>query len=159
MLVKITLLLIGKTEADYLRKGIEEYQNRLKHYLSFHIQVIPALKNTKNLSEQQQKQKEGNLIIEQLAGADQVILLDENGKSYHSLGFASFIERKMIAGTRSMVFVVGGPYGFSDEVMQKAQGKLSLSKMTFSHQMVRLIFAEQLYRAMTIIRGEPYHHQ
>jgi 23S rRNA (pseudouridine1915-N3)-methyltransferase len=157
--MKITLLVVGKTEADYLLKGIAEYQKRLEHYISFSIQVIAALKNTKTLSELQQKQKEGELILGQLKPTDSLILLDENGKQYTSVGFASFIEKQTIAGVRSMVFVVGGPYGFSDAVYQRATGKISLSEMTFSHQMVRLIFVEQLYRAMTIIKGEPYHHQ
>lgn len=157
--MKITLLVIGKTEADYLIKGIEIYQKRLEHYISFALNVIPALKNTKTLSEFQQKQKEGELLLAQLKPTDILVLLDENGKQFSSVGFASYLEKQMVGGTRSMVFVVGGPYGFSDDVYQKATGKISLSEMTFSHQMVRLIFVEQLYRAMTILKGEPYHHQ
>ena len=157
--MKITLLVIGKTEADYLKRGIEEYLKRLKHYIPFELLVIPALKNTKNLSEVQQKQKEGELILSQIKQGDNLILLDENGKQYSSVKFANYIEKFMIAGTRNIVFVVGGPYGFSDDVYQKSNGKISLSSMTFSHQMVRLIFVEQIYRAMTILKGEPYHHQ
>lgn len=157
--MKITLLVIGKTEADYLKKGIDEYLKRLKHYVPFSIQVIPALKNTKKLSEEQQKQKEGELILNQLKSTDSLVLLDENGKQFTSVKFSKYIQKFMVAGTRSMVFVVGGPYGFSDQVYQKAVDKVSLSEMTFSHQMVRLIFAEQVYRAMTILKGEPYHHQ
>jgi 23S rRNA (pseudouridine1915-N3)-methyltransferase len=157
--MKITLLVIGKTEADYLVKGISIYQSRLEHYVPFSLNVIPALKNTKTLSELQQKQKEGELLLNQLKPTDTLILLDENGKQFSSVGFANYLEKQTVAGIRSMVFVVGGPYGFSDTVYQRATGKISLSEMTFSHQMVRLIFLEQLYRAMTIIKGEPYHHQ
>lgn len=157
--MKITLLVIGKTEADYLIKGIDIYLKRLIHYLPFTMEVIPALKNTKSLTEEQQKQKEGELILNQTKTADFIVLLDENGKQYSSVNFAQYLEKMMVAGTRSMVFVVGGPYGFSEQVYQKANGKISLSDMTFSHQMVRLIFVEQVYRAMTILKGEPYHHQ
>lgn len=157
--MKITLLVIGKTEADYLKKGIDEYVKRLKHYIPFSIQVIPALKNTKNLSEEQQKEKEGDLIFAQLKPTDSLVLLDENGKMFSSVKYANYIQKYMLAGTRNLVFVVGGPYGFSDTIYQKAIDKISLSPMTFSHQMVRLIFAEQIYRGMTILKGEPYHHQ
>ena len=157
--MKITLLVIGKTEADYLKKGIDVYLKRLEHYLPFSLEVIPALKNTKNLTEEQQKQKEGELILTQIKPGDYLVLLDENGKQFSSVKFAGYIEKMMIAGTRSMIFVIGGPYGFSEQVYQKANSKISLSEMTFSHQMVRLIFVEQVYRAMTILKGEPYHHQ
>lgn len=157
-LMKATLLVIGKTDKDFVKKGIDEYQKRLVHYLPFEFKIIPDLKNTKNLSENQQKQKEGELILEKLKPTDTLILLDENGKEFSSVGFSKFMEQKMISGTRNLVFVIGGPYGFSEEVYKKAQGKFSLSKMTFSHQMIRMIFIEQLYRAMTIIKGEPYHH-
>ena len=157
--MKITLLVIGKTEADYLKKGIDIYLKRLKHYINFEIAVIPALKSTKNLSEIQQKQKEGELILAQIKPTDNLVLLDENGSRFSSVGFATYLEKQMVAGIRNTVFVVGGPYGFSDDVFQKASGKISLSEMTYSHQMVRLIFAEQVYRAMTILKGEPYHHQ
>lgn len=156
--MKIVLLVIGKTDKDFVKNGIEEYQKRLVHYLPFGINIIPDIKNTKNLSENQQKQKEGDLILEKLKSVDTLILLDEGGKEFSSVGFSKFIEQKMISGTKNLVFVIGGPYGFSDEVYRKAQGKVSLSKMTFSHQMIRMIFTEQLYRAMTIIKGEPYHH-
>ncbi|MBN1926196.1 MAG: 23S rRNA (pseudouridine(1915)-N(3))-methyltransferase RlmH [Prolixibacteraceae bacterium] len=157
--MKITLLETGKTEAAYLQIGIEGYRKRLLHYISFEELVIPGLKNTRNLTQEQQKTKEGELMINYLKPADEFILLDEKGKSFSSAGFAGYIEKKMVAGTRSMVFAIGGPYGFSDEVYNKASDRISLSEMTFSHQMVRLIFIEQLYRAMTIIKGEPYHHQ
>lgn len=156
--MKATLLVIGKTDKDFVKKGIDEYQKRLVHYLPFEFKIIPDLKNTKNLSENQQKQKEGELILEKLKPTDTLILLDENGKEFSSVGFSKFMEQKMVSGTRNLVFVIGGPYGFSEEVYKKAQGKVSLSKMTFSHQMIRMIFIEQLYRAMTIIKGEPYHH-
>lgn len=157
--MKIKFLVIGKTDADYLRRGIDEYIRRLKHYAPFEMIVIPDLKNTKNLTEDIQKQKEGELILNQVDSGDFVVLLDENGKKYSSVNFSQFIEKKMINGLKALTFVVGGPYGFSKEVYQKANIKISLSDMTFSHQMVRLIFVEQLYRAMTIIRGEPYHHK
>ena len=157
--MKIKLLVIGKTDSDYLRNGIEEYIKRLKHYLPFEMIVVPDLKNTKSLSEDLQKQKEGELILNYVDAGDFVVLLDENGKEYSSVNFSEFIEKQMISGLKNLIFVVGGPYGFSDEVYQKSNSKISLSKMTFSHQMVRLIFVEQLYRAMTIIRGEPYHHK
>lgn len=156
--MKITLLVIGKTDKDFVKNGIEEYQKRLVHYLPFEINIIQDIKNTKNLSENQQKQKEGALILDKLKTGDYLLLLDEGGKEFSSVGFSKFIEQKMIGGTKNLVFVIGGPYGFSDDVYRKAQGKLSLSKMTFSHQMIRMIFTEQLYRAMTIIKGEPYHH-
>ena len=157
--MKITLLVVGKTEADFLKKGIEIYLDRLVHYVPFQLEIIPALKNTRNTTEELQKQKEGELILNQVKSVDLMILLDEKGKHYSSVDFARYIEKTMVAGTRSMVFVVGGPYGFSEEVYQRANGKISLSEMTFSHQMVRLIFVEQVYRAMTILKGEPYHHQ
>lgn len=157
--MKITLLVVGKTEADFLKKGIDIYLDRLVHYVPFHLEIIPALKNNKNTTEELQKQKEGELILNQTKPVDFIVLLDEKGKHYSSVTFAGYLEKMMVAGTRSMVFVVGGPYGFSEEVYQRANGKISLSEMTFSHQMVRLIFVEQMYRAMTILKGEPYHHQ
>jgi 23S rRNA (pseudouridine1915-N3)-methyltransferase len=157
--VKVTLLEIGKTDVDYLKKGIDIYLKRISHYILFRELTIPALKNTGNLSEELQKQKEGIQIIEQLQPGDELILLDEKGETYSSVAFAKFIEKKMVAGNRNLVFVIGGPYGFSDEVYGRANTKLSLSTMTFSHQMIRLIFTEQFYRAMTILKGEPYHHQ
>lgn len=157
--MKITIILVGKTEAEYLVKGISDYIKRIKHYVSFNEIVIPALKNTGSLSEDLQKQKEGSLILSNLKSTDELILLDEKGDKFTSLSFADFIEKKMIAGSKNLVFTIGGPYGFSDNVYNRANMKISLSDMTFSHQMVRLIFMEQLYRAMTIIKGEPYHHQ
>jgi 23S rRNA (pseudouridine1915-N3)-methyltransferase len=157
--MKITLILNGKTDDDYIVKGCSVYESRLKHYISFETIIIPALKNTKALSIDQQKQKEGELLLKCIQPSDKLILLDENGKDYHSLGFSDFIQQQMNSGIKNLVFVVGGPYGFSDEIYKRANGKVSLSKMTFSHQMVRLFFAEQLYRVMTILRNEPYHHQ
>lgn len=157
--MKITLILNGKTEDDYIIKGFGIYEQRLKHYVSFETIVIPALKNTKALSVEQQKQKEAELLFKHLQPSDKLILLDENGKEYNSVGFSEFIQQQMNSGIKNLVFVVGGPYGFSDEVYKRANGKISLSKMTFSHQMVRLFFVEQVYRAMTILKNEPYHHQ
>ncbi len=156
--MKIKLLLIGKTDESYLKQGIEKYTKRIKHYLSFDFITIPDLKNTRNLSEEQQKQKEGELILNQLNPADFVALLDEKGKEYSSVAFSKFIEKQMISGLKNLVFIVGGPYGFSKQLYEKSNIKISLSQMTFSHQMVRLVFVEQLYRAMSIIKGEPYHH-
>jgi len=157
--MKICLLVIGKTDEAYLQKGIEIFLKRIPHYISFDMKVIPDLKNSKNLSEPQQKEKEGELILQQVTTSDELFLLDEQGIESTSVEFARFLERKMIAGIKRLVIVIGGPYGFSGNVYARANGKLSLSRMTFSHQMVRLIFAEQLYRAMTILKGEPYHHQ
>jgi len=157
--MKIFLLVIGKTDETYLQKGIDIFLKRIPHYISFEMKVIPDLKNSKNLSEELQKEKEGELIIQQLAPSDELILLDENGTETSSVEFARFLEKRMISGIKRLVFVIGGPYGFSATIYSRANGKLSLSKMTFSHQMVRLIFTEQLYRAMTILKGEPYHHQ
>ncbi|MCE9538314.1 MAG: 23S rRNA (pseudouridine(1915)-N(3))-methyltransferase RlmH [Bacteroidetes bacterium] len=134
------------------------YEQRLKHYISFETIVIPDLKNTKALSIEQQKQKEGELIFKNIQSSDRLILLDENGKEYSSVNFSDFIQQQMNSGIKNIVFVVGGPYGFSEEIYKRAHGKISLSKMTFSHQMVRLFFVEQLYRAMTILKNEPYHH-
>ena len=156
--MKITLLAIGKTDDKYLEEGIVKFLNRLKHYISFEIKIIPDLKNTKNLSTSQQKLQEGELILKNLKSTDCLVLLDENGKEFSSVQYSEFLEKQMLASVQQLVFVIGGPYGFSDEVHQRANSKISLSKMTFSHQMVRLIFVEQLYRAFTIIKGEPYHH-
>jgi len=156
--MKVKLILIGKTDSKYINEGNAEYQKRLKHYINTEVVVIPDIKNSKNLSEEQQKKKEGELILNQIKEGDFLILLDENGKQFSSVEFSKFIEKQMISGLKNLVFIVGGPYGFSDDVYKKANSKISLSKMTFSHQMVRLIFLEQLYRAMTIIKGEPYHH-
>jgi 23S rRNA (pseudouridine1915-N3)-methyltransferase len=158
-IMKITLILNGKTDDDYLIKGFLMYEQRLKHYISFETIVIPALKNTKALSIEQQKQKEGELTLKNIQSTDKLILLDENGKEYDSVNFSEFIQQQMNSGIKNIVFAVGGPYGFSDEVYKRSNGKIALSKMTFSHQMVRLFFVEQLYRAMTILKNEPYHHK
>jgi 23S rRNA (pseudouridine1915-N3)-methyltransferase len=157
--VKICLLVIGKTDEVYLQQGIDLFLKRIPHYISFEMKIIPDLKNSRNLSELQQKEKEGELILLQKGQSDELILLDERGTELSSVEFARFLEKKMISGIKRLVVVIGGPYGFSDSVYAQANGKLSLSKMTFSHQMVRLVFVEQLYRAFTILKGEPYHHQ
>lgn len=156
--MKVTLLVVGKTTDSHIDALIQEYQKRLTHYLPFALQVIPELKNTKALSPEQQKQAEGDLILRAVTANTDLILLDEHGKEFRSIEFADYLQKRMSSG-RDVVFVVGGPYGFADTVYQRANGKISLSKMTFSHQMVRLFFVEQSYRAMTILRGEPYHHE
>ena len=156
--MKITLLVVGKTTDTHIETLIQEYQKRLTHYLTFALQVIPELKNTKALTSEQQKQAEGEIILKAVTSSADLILLDEHGKEYRSIEFADYVQKRMSSG-RDVVFVVGGPYGFSEAVYQRANGKISLSKMTFSHQMVRLFFVEQLYRAMTILKGEPYHHE
>ena len=157
--MKIVLAVVGKMAGGYLSKGIEEYTSRLKHYVPFEIQYIADAKNTKSLTVDQQKAAEGRNILAALDKSDQVVLLDEHGKQFTSMEFSRYIERKMSTVQRRLVFVVGGPYGFSPEVYVRASEKISLSSMTFSHEMIRLIFTEQLYRAMTILRGEPYHHE
>ena len=157
--MKIKLLAIGKTDDKRLQELIVEFQKRLKHYIKFEIEIIPDLKKVKNLSLDQRKQKEGMLILNKVESTDQLILLDEKGHQFRSLEFSRFLQKKMNAGIKQLVFVIGGPYGFSDEVYQKAQGKVSLSKMTFSHQMIRLFMIEQLYRAFTILHNEPYHNE
>ena len=155
----IKLLAIGKTDSSYLQQLIATYEGRLKHYVKFKLDIILDIKNTKNLSESQQKEKEGELILKKLNATDVLILLDENGKQHSSVEFSNYLQKKMNSGIKQLVFVIGGPYGFSDALYQKAQGKISLSKMTFSHQMVRLFFIEQLYRGVTILKNEPYHHR
>ena len=157
--MNIKLIAIGKTDNKNLNVLIEEYTKRLGFYIKFDLEVIPDIKNVKNLSESEQKTKEGQLILGKLAPTDQLILLDENGKEYTSIGFSDFLQKKMNSGIKTLVFVIGGPYGFSEEVHQKAQGKVALSQMTFSHQMVRLFVIEQIYRGFTILNNEPYHHQ
>ena len=157
--MKIKLLAIGKTDDKRLQELIVEFQKRLKHYIKFEIEIIPDLKKVKNLSVDQRKQKEGMLILNKIESTDQLILLDEKGHQFRSIEFSRFLQKKMNAGIKQLVFVIGGPYGFSDEVYQKAQGKVSLSKMTFSHQMIRLFLVEQLYRAFTILHKEPYHNE
>lgn len=157
--MKITLLVIGKTDAKYFVDAIKEYEKRLEHYIPFEMQMIPDIKNTKSLTIEQQKEKEGELILKNLQAGDYLVLLDEKGKEYSSMQFASYIEKKTHTVAKRLVFVIGGPYGFSQAVYDKASEKLTLSRMTFSHQMIRLIFVEQLYRAMTILNNEPYHHE
>ena len=157
--MKIVFLTIGKTINKHLIELQNDYQERLKHYIPFDYIAIPELKNNRNLTEAEQKEKEADLLLKMLEPTDEVILLDENGKQYSSVDFSEFISKKIMGNQKRMVFVVGGPYGFSQRVYNRANGLISLSKMTFSHQMVRIIFAEQLYRAFTILRGEPYHHQ
>lgn len=156
--MKIGLIVIGKTDALYFREAIQEYKNRLTHYISFEMEVIPDIKHTRPLSEAQQKDREGELILKALLPGDYLVLLDERGREYTSTQFAAYLERKMQVVPRRLVFVIGGPYGFGERVYEAASERISLSKMTFSHQMIRLIFIEQLYRAMTILNNEPYHH-
>ena len=156
--MKILLLVIGKTDDEYLITGIKKYVGRLGHYVSFELKEIPDIRNRKTLSEEQQKKSESFLLLSQFQAGDYVILLDENGKQFTSVEFSENIEKLMASGNKRIVFVIGGPYGFSQEAYAKANAKMSLSPMTFSHQMVRLIFVEQLYRAFTILKGEPYHH-
>lgn len=155
----IKLIAIGKTDSKALLQLINEYEARLKHYVRFELDIIPDIKNTKNLSEKQQKEKEGELILKKWTATDILILLDENGKQFSSVEFSNYLQKKMNSGIKQLVFVIGGPYGFSDALYQKAQGKISLSKMTFSHQMVRLFIIEQVYRGFTILKNEPYHHR
>ena len=157
--MKIKLIVVGKTNASYLLEGEKEYEKRLKHYTKFDEIIIPDVKQAGKRSENELKIKEGKLILGKLENSDHVILLDDKGKSYSSLQFSEFLQQKMNSGLKSLVFVVGGAFGFSDEVYQRANSKVSLSKLTFSHQMVRLIFKEQLYRGFSILRGEKYHHE
>ena len=157
--MNIKLIAIGKTDNKNLIALIDEYAKRLNFYIKFEMEIIPDIKNAKNLSESQQKEKKGELILTKTTPTDQLILLDENGTNYTSLEFADYLQKKMNAGIKTLVFIIGGPYGFSANVYNKAQGKIALSKMTFSHQMVRLFVVEQIYRGFTILRNEPYHHQ
>jgi 23S rRNA (pseudouridine1915-N3)-methyltransferase len=157
--MKIKLILVGKTNAKYLVEGEKEYEKRLKHYTKFEEIIIPDVKQSGKLSESELKKKEGQLILAKLENSDHVILLDDKGNSYSSLQFSDFLQQKMNSSLKCLVFVVGGAFGFSDEVYQRANSKVSLSKMTFSHQMIRLIFKEQLYRGFSILRGEKYHHE
>ena len=156
--MKITLVVIGKTDDKFITEGLKKYQNRLKHYISFEYIELPDVKKNKNLSQEQQKKMEGMSLLNIIKPGDYVVLLDEKGKTFSSREFASYTEKRMIAGTKRMLFIIGGPYGFSEEIYKMANDKVSLSKMTFSHQLVRLIFFEQIYRAMTILKNEPYHH-
>lgn len=154
----ILLLTVGKTTTSYIQTGIDEYCKRLKRYVPFSIKSLPDIKNSRKLSESQQKEEEGKLILGDLSASDHVVLLDERGEMMTSRGFSEFIQKGMLGGKKRMVFVIGGPYGFSSNVYSRADSKLSFSMMTFSHEMIRLFFTEQVYRAMTILRGEPYHH-
>ncbi|MCQ2304225.1 MAG: 23S rRNA (pseudouridine(1915)-N(3))-methyltransferase RlmH [Bacteroidales bacterium] len=156
--MKILLLVIGKTDDEYLITGIKKYVGRLGHYASFEMKEFPDIRNRKTLSEELQKKSESFLLLSQFQAGDYIILLDENGKQFTSVDFSENLEKLMASGSKRIVFVIGGPYGFSQDVYAKANAKMSLSPMTFSHQMVRLIFVEQLYRAFTILKGEPYHH-
>ncbi len=157
--MKFCLVVIGKTVEKHYIAAIQDYVERVQHYTAFDLEVIPELKNTKNLSKEQQKEKEGELLLKALQPGDTVVLLDEHGKEFRSVEFAAWVEKKMHTVARRLVFVIGGPYGFSPAVYAAAQEKISLSKMTFSHQMIRLIFVEQFYRAMTILNNGPYHHE
>ncbi len=157
--MKIKLLAIGKTDSKNLQALIEEYTKRLGFYMKFELDIIPDIKNSKNLSEAQQKKAEGDEIFKRIEKPDTLVLLDENGKTFSSVHFSEYLQKKMNSGLKTLVFVIGGPYGFSEEIYKRANGKVSLSSMTFSHQMVRLFFIEQLYRGFTILRNEPYHHR
>lgn len=144
---------------SYIKAGIEEYEKRLSRYVTFEMKVLPDVRNSRNMAEELQKDKEGELLLDQVQSGDCVVLLDEKGKQYGSVEFSGYINQKMLSGLKRLIFVIGGPYGFAKKVYERADDRLSLSKMTFSHQMVRMIFVEQLYRAMTILKGEPYHHE
>ena len=156
--MKIKLLAIGKTDSKDLQPLIEEYSKRLSFYVSFNFEIIPDIKNAKNLSKKQQKIAEGNELLKRIEKSDTIIILDEKGKTFSSVEFSVFLQKKMNSGLKNLIFIIGGPYGFSEEIYQRANAKISLSTMTFSHQMVRLFFIEQLYRGFTILRNEPYHH-
>ena len=155
----IKLLVVGKTDDASLQELIKVYEKRLGHYIKFEVEVIPDLKKTKHLNPGQQKVKEGELILAKVSASDFLVLLDEQGESFTSEGFSTYLQKRMNSGLKQLVFVIGGPYGFSEEVYSRAKAKISLSKMTFSHQMIRPFFVEQLYRAFTILKNEPYHHQ
>ncbi|WP_315030651.1 23S rRNA (pseudouridine(1915)-N(3))-methyltransferase RlmH [Capnocytophaga leadbetteri] len=157
--MNIKLIAVGKTDNPALQQLINTYEKRLSYYINFDLQLLPDIKNNKSLSEEQQKIKEGELILSYVEPSHHLILLDERGKEYTSIAFADELQKKMNTGIKQLTFVIGGPYGFSQAVYQRANSKLSLSKLTFSHQMIRLFFVEQLYRAFTILRNEPYHHQ
>lgn len=157
--MKTVLIVVGKTTDKHFQAGIDEYTKRINHYMPFSIEVIPELKGVKNVSIPEQKEREADLILKSLQPGDYVVLLDEHGKERRSVDYARWIEKRMAAGSRRLVFLVGGPYGFSERVHKAGQEEISLSQMTLSHQMIRLLFAEQLYRAMTIINNEPYHHE
>lgn len=157
--MKIILAVVGPTTTGFVKQGIDEYVKRLKHYVDFEIVTLGDVRNTRNMTHEQQKQAEGRAILSMLDGGDHVVLLDERGTEWRSVDFAARLQRRMASGLRRLVFVVGGPYGFSTEVYDRANSMLSLSKMTLPHELVRLVFVEQLYRAMTILHHEPYHHE
>ena len=157
--MNVALLTVGKTDVKWVKEGLDVYTSRIGHYIPFRVTEILELKKVSALSREQIKEKEGELILKQLAPSDTLILLDEHGKELRSIEFAAYLEKQLAGGGRNLVFAVGGAYGFSEAVYRRAQDKLSLSRMTFSHQMVRTVFAEQLYRALTILKGEPYHHE
>lgn len=157
--MKISLLCIGKTDDKFIQEGIEKYLKRLKHYIPFHIITLADIKNAKNMSTVQQMEKEGELFFKNLTNTDFVVLLDEKGKAFRSVEFADYLQQKMVGSVQHIVFLIGGPYGFAPKVKERANFAMSLSKLTFSHQMVRLFFIEQVYRALTIMKGEPYHHE
>ncbi len=156
--MNIKLLVIGKTDKDFVEKGYEEYFKRIKRYCGFSFKVIKDIKKGKNLTETLQKKQEGEKLLAEFNNSDHIVLLDENGKTFNSRGFSQFLNKTLVSGTKNLIFVIGGPYGFSEEVYSRANVKISLSEMTFSHQLIRLIFAEQLYRAFSILNNEPYHH-
>jgi 23S rRNA (pseudouridine1915-N3)-methyltransferase len=156
--MKVLLLMVGKTAEPWLQQGVKQYFDRLNHYLPFEARILPDIKNAGKMKAEVLKQLEGELILKNVENSDQLVLLDEGGKIFSSRGFSEYMEKQMLGGARRLIFVIGGAWGFPEEVYQRANGKISLSRMTFSHQMVRLIFAEQLYRAMTILKNEPYHH-
>lgn len=156
--MKIELMVVGKTTAGYLKEGIDNYAKRITHYVPFSITCLNDIKTSKAMTEDRQKELEGAMVLSQLQAGDFLVLLDERGKEFTSREFASFVDRKMVTVPHRLIFLVGGPYGFSNDVYDRANDKISLSRMTFPHEMVRLFFTEQLYRAMTILRGEPYHH-
>ncbi len=157
--MKVRLVLIGKTDDAWLKEAMEKYTKRLVNYIGFEVVVIPDLKNSKSLSESQQKDAEGKLILGATKDSDAIVLFDEFGTQFRSVEFADFLQKKMNSGIKNLSFVVGGPYGFSDELLMKKYQKISLSKLTFSHQMIRVIILEQFYRAFTILKNEPYHHE
>lgn len=157
--MNIKILMIGKTDNSVMKTIVDDYSKRLSMYVNCSFETINDIKNTKNLSEIQQKEKEGELILAKIKSSEHLILLDENGESFSSVGFSDFLQKKMSSGIKTLVLVIGGPYGFSEAIYKKANGKIALSKMTFSHQMIRMIIVEQLYRAFTILNNEPYHHQ
>lgn len=157
--MNIKLVVVGKTEEKYLKEGIEIFEKRLKFYIPYEMIIIPSLKDTKSLTPQMVKEKEGELIIKQVSKADKVVLFDEMGEEFRSIEYANFLQKNMNAGIKTICFVVGGAFGFSDEVYKIANLKIAMSKMTFSHQMIRLMIVEQLYRAFTILKNEPYHNE